>query len=91
MDVGVIQEQAATGIERFEARIGRKSDDELLFHYLDRINDDISNLSSSVMRNADNVHDSFADALYSILMLAKKMGIDVQTAMEEKIKRQAKE
>ena len=98
MDLGALQEQANAAIERFESEIGEKEYDEMLFLYLSKISEDIGNLSSTVMSSQGisgepqrASHGSFADALYSIVMLAKKMDINLQSAMEEKLRRVAQE
>lgn len=98
MDLGALQEQANAEIQRFESQVGEKEYDEILFLYLSKISEDIGNLSSAVMSSqgirgdANEIsHHSFADALYSIVVLAKKMNINLQAAMEEKIVRLAQE
>lgn len=100
MDLGALQEQANTEIQRFESQLDEKEYDDILFLYLSKISEDIGNLSSTVMssqgingkeENSESSHASFADALYSIVVLAKKMNINLQQAMEEKIQRLAQE
>lgn len=94
MDLGALQTQVTTAIEKFERKVGNKDYDEILFLYLSKISEDIGNLSSSVMSaqglgkgNGEEVGDVFADSLYSIIMLAQKMKIDLPQALQEKIAR----
>lgn len=100
MDLGALQEQTDTEIQRFESQLGEKEYDEVLFLYLSKISEDIGNLASTVMSTqgitekkmtTKESHNSFAEALYSIVMLAKRMDINLQQAMEEKISRLAQE
>lgn len=90
MDLEALQQQADAGIRRFETRHEGKEEDELLFHYLNKINEDIGDLSSSVM-GGSKPHKTFAEALYSIMMLAKKMDVDIAQAMREKLQEVAME
>jgi NTP pyrophosphatase (non-canonical NTP hydrolase) len=93
MELGVLQEQAHKEIQRFEASIEGKDYDEVLFLYMSKISEDIGNLASGVMSSEGvtptkntSISSNFADALYSIIMLAKKMDVNLHEAMQEKIK-----
>lgn len=92
MDLEALQERAHSDIKKFESEVGEKDYDEILFLYLSKISEDIGNLSSSVMAHEGfgksnmETSASFANALYSIVVLGKKMNIDLSTAMAEKIK-----
>jgi NTP pyrophosphatase (non-canonical NTP hydrolase) len=90
MDLATIQERTTKEIERFEKESGTADNNEMLFIYLNRINDEISNLSSSVMAqngygSAKNLHESFSDVIFSLSMLAQKMNVHLPTVMQEKI------
>lgn len=94
MELGVLQEQAHRDIQRFEANIEGKEYDDVLFLYMSKISEDIGNLASGVMSSEGigqakepSVSNNFADALYSIIMLAKRMNINLKTAMQEKLQR----
>lgn len=94
MELGILQEQALKEIQRFEANIDGKDYDDVLFLYMSKISEDIGNLASGVMSSEGiaapketSVSGNFADALYSIIMLAKKMNINLHEAMQEKLLR----
>ena len=91
MDWSLLQHQADEEIKKFESRLGEREDDELLFLYLNKINEDICNLSSSVLISNNEQQAPFADALSSIVMLAKKMDVDLRAALEERMRRAAQE
>lgn len=86
MQLDVVQEHTLTGIKCFEANLGNKAQEELLFDYLNKINEHIGDLSSTVM-GSETKHEYFGDALYSIMMLAKKMNVNLAEVMQEKMLR----
>ena len=65
----------------------------MLFAYMSKISEDIGNLASTVLSRGgineamsdDHVHGAFAESLYSIVMLAQKMNIDLPNAVRQKI------
>ena len=93
MDLATLQQQATTSIDKFEAKAGAKDHDEMLFMYMSKISEDIGNLASSVLSRegineaiSDNsVNGAFAESLYSIVMLAQKMKVDLPGAVQQKI------
>ncbi len=97
MDLGALQERASSDIKKFEAKVGEKDFDEILFLYLSRITEEIGNLSAAVLskegiKTEENINNTelprvFADSIYSIILLAQKMNINLDKAMDEKIKR----
>ncbi len=97
MDLGALQEKANHAIARFEEEVQGKDYDEVLFLYMSKISEEIGNLAAGVLgregiKAEQPVEDEqlsaiFADALYSIIVLAQKMNINLDKAMEEKIKR----
>jgi len=96
MDLGALQERAIGEIKRFEERIGDKDYDEILFLYMSKISEEIGNLAAAVLRREgikaeqpvsdDQLSTVFADSIYSIIILAQKMNVNLDRAMEEKIK-----
>ncbi|MBN1275042.1 MazG-like family protein [Candidatus Woesearchaeota archaeon] len=97
MDLGALQEKANYEIKRFEAAIGSKDYDEVLFLYMSKISEEIGNLAASVLgregiKAEQPVTDTevsavFADTMYSIIILAQKMGINLDKAMQEKMQK----
>jgi len=97
LDLGALQEKANIDIRRFEARVGEKDYDEMLFLYMSKISEEIGNLAAAVLGREGikaeqpvtdaEISSVFADALYSIIILAQKMNINLDHAMDEKIKK----
>ncbi len=97
MDLGALQEKANSEIKRFEAKVGDKDFDEMLFLYISKITEEVGNLSAGVLSSEgikpeqtvadEKIASIFADTIYSIVILAQKMNINLDRAMGEKIKR----
>lgn len=97
MDLGALQKKATMEIERFEKRVGAKAFDEMLFLYVSKISEEIGNLAAGVLgrEQIDTDHPvsetqlcaNFADALYSIVVLAQKMDVDLVKVMAQKVDR----
>lgn len=87
MDLAALQQQAATSIERFEAKAGARDNDEMLFLYMSRISEDIGNLAASVLgkETDEGLVSAFAETLHSIIMLAQKMNIDLHEAIRQRM------
>ncbi len=85
MDLNHLQEKTVIGIKQFEAEKQASSEDELLFHYMDRINEEVGVLASNVFGKDETLPASLANAVYSLSMLAKKMNVNLQEVIAEKI------
>jgi NTP pyrophosphatase (non-canonical NTP hydrolase) len=97
MDLGALQEKTKHDIKRFEARLEGKNYDEILFLYMSKITEEIGNMAAAVLGREgiqaeqpvsnDELVEVFADTLYSILVLAQKMNINIDRVVQEKISR----
>ncbi|MBD3209747.1 hypothetical protein GF367_05030 [Candidatus Woesearchaeota archaeon] len=97
MDLGALQEKANHEIRRFESELGDKDYDEMLFLYMSKVSEEIGNLAAGVLGREgiqaerpvtdSQVSTTFADALYSIIILAQKMNVNLDRSMSEKIRR----
>lgn len=85
MELQHLQEKTILGIKQFEAEKQASTEDELLFHYMDRINEEVGVLASNVFGNDETLPAAFANAIYSLSMLAKKMNVNLQDVIAEKI------
>lgn len=96
MDLGALQEKANHEIKRFESRLEGKDYDEMLFLYTSKITEEIGNLAAAVLGREgvkaeqpvtdDEVSIVFGDALYSIIVLAQKMNVNLDRVMQEKMR-----
>ena len=96
MDLGALQEKANREITLFEDHVGNKDYDEILFLYMSKITEEIGNLAASVLGKEglqaeqplsnSEVESTFADALYSIVILAQKMNVNLDKVMADKIR-----
>lgn len=95
MDIGALQEKATIEIKRFEHHVGTKDFDEMLFLYMSKITEEIGNLAAAVLGKEElkaeqpvtdgQIETTFADAFYSIIVLAEKMNINLDKVMANKI------
>lgn len=85
MQLGELQEKTALGIQHFESEKSGMDNDQLLFEYLNKINEDVGVLSSHAFGGDEKMHDALGSALYSLVMLAQKLGIDSKSAVSERI------
>ena len=86
MDINLLQEKTIVGIKQFEAEKQASSDDELLFHYMDRINEEVGALASNVFGKDETLPLAFANTIYSLSMLAKKMDVNLEEVITEKVR-----
>lgn len=85
MELGLLQEKTIVGIKQFEAERKASSDDEMLFHYMDKINEDVGTLASNVFGKDETLPTALANAMYSLSMLAKKMDVNLADVLAEKV------
>lgn len=85
MNLKILQEKTSVGIKQFEAEKKANTEEELLFHYMNRINEEVGTLASNVFGKDEMLPESLANAMYSLSMLANKMGINLQDVLAEKI------